>query len=115
MPLTLPIFPSRAINLCSSREAHIPSPYDAGFDHARLYIANAMRSPNFRFTRSSDLEPPAVPSVISALRCSNSSGMSILTGQTSRHAPQRLEAYGSWLALFNPTYCGVRTAPIGPG
>lgn len=47
-------------------------------------------------------------------------GMSIFTGQASKHAPQRLEAYGSELlgspfAASMPASCGVRTAPIGPG
>lgn len=50
----------------------------------------------------------------------SSDGMSILTGQASKQAPQRLEAYGSELlgsslAACIPASCGVRTAPIGPG
>src|SRR5919106_346233 len=40
--------------------------------------------------------------------------MSILTGQTSRHAPHRLDAYGSWEARSMPKSCGVITAPMGP-
>ena len=39
----------------------------------------------------------------------------LLTGQTSRHAPHKLEANGNCEALFNPINCGVITAPIGPG
>ncbi len=47
-------------------------------------------------------------------------GMSIFTGQASKQAPQRLEAYGrellgSFFAACIPASCGVRTAPIGPG
>ena len=49
------------------------------------------------------------------------SGMSIRTGQTSKHAPHSDEANGSdavclstgWRAI--PRSCGVRIAPIGPG
>ena len=54
-------------------------------------------------------------SVICARRCSSNSGISILTGHTSRQAPHRLDAYGNFAALFKPINCGVMTAPIGPG
>ena len=40
------------------------------------------------------------------------------TGQTSKQAPQRVEANGSEAAtasLATPSSWGVRTAPIGPG
>lgn len=50
----------------------------------------------------------------------SSDGMSIFTGQASKQAPQRLEAYGrelfgSSFAACIPASCGVRTAPMGPG
>ena len=41
--------------------------------------------------------------------------MSIPTGQTSAHAPQSDEAYGSEAAVpRSPESCGCRIAPIGP-
>lgn len=43
--------------------------------------------------------------------------MSIATGQASKQAPQRVEAYGSDASSSEavPRSCGVRMAPIGPG
>lgn len=40
---------------------------------------------------------------------------STLTGQISLHAPQREHAKGSLPAFCNPTSCGVKIEPIGPG
>ena len=40
--------------------------------------------------------------------------MSILTGQTSPHAPHRLDANGSPGSCDTPMNCGVMIAPIGP-
>jgi hypothetical protein len=43
-------------------------------------------------------------------------GISIFTGHTSPHAPQRDDAYGSEPASpSTPSSWGVRIAPIGPG
>ena len=39
----------------------------------------------------------------------------LFTGQTSRHAPHKLDAYGSCDVFSMPINCGVITAPIGPG
>jgi len=52
--------------------------------------------------------------VISLRRCNNNCGMSIFTGQTSRHAPHKLDAYGSCDVFSKPINCGEITAPIGP-
>ena len=72
------------------------------------------RAHSLKATRSAAC--PFLPfAVISPRRCNNNCGMSIFTGHTSRHAPHRLEAYGSWAVFSNPTSCGVITAPIGPG
>src|SRR5688572_18017028 len=112
---TFPILPSRATNCCIDLEAFAPSSYQPGLDHAKLYILKARLSANLGFGAALTVVPPADPSVISARRCSRSSGISIFTGQTSRHAPHRLDAYGSCFAFDNPINCGVMTAPIGPG
>src|SRR5215510_12384248 len=40
--------------------------------------------------------------------------MGILTGQTSAHAPQSVDANGSSRAVCVPSICGERMAPIGP-
>src|SRR5919107_4297838 len=41
--------------------------------------------------------------------------MSIFTGQASKQAPHRLEAYGSEALSSTPVSWGESTAPIGPG
>jgi len=42
------------------------------------------------------------------------SGIGILTGQTSAHAPHSDEANGSSRAAWAASICGVKIAPIGP-
>jgi hypothetical protein len=37
------------------------------------------------------------------------------TGHASKHAPHRVEAYGSDALSSTPVSCGESTAPIGPG
>ena len=80
--------------------------YKAGLIITLAHNLNAIRSAVFRLL-------PLL--VISLRRCNSNWGMSIFTGQTSRHAPHKLDAYGSCAVFWKPINCGVITAPIGPG
>jgi len=58
-----------------------------------------------------------LPSTTLWRMCTSRSGSGIRTGQTSKHAPHRVEAYGREASTgdVTPRNCGVSTEPIGPG
>jgi hypothetical protein len=66
-------------------------------------------------TSPADLSLESGLSALFCLKCNSMRGRLIFTGQTSRHAPQRLDAWGRSFASFRPISDGVTIAPIGPG
>jgi len=60
-------------------------------------------------------QPKPPPSSTTRFRVSTSiPGRSILGGQTSRHAPQSVQAYGNSSRPSRPNSAGERTDPSGP-
>ena len=101
---------SRRANPCSSRPARPASRSRRGPPITQAK-APAIRRSEAAAAFSEGLS-------LSAVRWRSSSsirGMFILTGQASRQAPHRLDAWGSILASFRPASTGDTTAPMGPG
>src|SRR5712692_1844968 len=85
-PATFPIFPPRITKRCSTRNVRLHNSYNRGRVITAAHNWKATRSPLWPAGRASCLSL-LDPSVISERKYKSNSGISILTGQTSRQAP----------------------------